>query len=213
MVTENKNTTRKQIEVLISENKINPSNFQELSNSLNIPYKTIKWYYYKLREKTATDNTMQQIKSNVIIYPRLQINIKQIENDLYLYVKTSKEFEDYLRTNKEIKETQKLFGENKSGNVYLIRFMGKNYIDDINTPIFYNGRINFGVLRVVGISEGLNFKIEGLLPESLIKRGLKELVNAFKDFYKLEIEKTPINLSGEVETHVIQKEVLEHDSG
>ena len=79
MVTENKNTTRKQIEVLISENKINPSNFQELSNSLNIPYKTIKWYYYKLREKTATDNTMQQIKSNVIIYPRLQINIKQIE--------------------------------------------------------------------------------------------------------------------------------------
>lgn len=204
------NTTREKINALISENKINPSNFQELSNSLNIPYKTIKWYYYKLREKENTENHTEQIKNNVVIFSRLQINIKQIENDLYLYVKTSKEFEDYLKENKEIIETNNLFGEGKNSKVYRVRFMDRNYLDDINTPIFYCGRVNFGFLRVCGISEGLEFKINGLLPESLIKKGLKELINAFKDFYKREIEKTPINLTGEVETHVIQKEVLEH---
>lgn len=202
MVTE----TRKQIiHNLISENKINPDNFKELSLSLNIPYKTLKWYYYKLRDKKI--NTIKD-NEEVLIYSRLKISIIQQENDLYLYVKTNKEFEDYLKANKEIKETQNLFNENKKGMVYLLRFMARNYIDDINSPIFCNGRINFGVLRVVGISEGLTFKIVGLLPESLIKKGIKELVTAFKDFYKSEIEKTPICLNGEVETHIIQKEDL-----
>ena len=205
-------TTKDKVKSLISENKINPNNFKDLSVSLNIPYKTLKWYYYKLREKPTEENTTRQTEQEKVTKEtRLKISIEQKENDLYLYVKTSKEFEKYLKDNKEILNTENLFSEHKNGSVYQYRFITRPHLDNINTPIFYNGRINFGILRVVGISDGLNFKINGLLPESFIKKGIRELVKAFKDFYKTEIERTPILITGEVESHIIEKEVFKND--
>jgi len=202
--------TKQKVQKLLNDNSINPNNFKELSQTMNIPYKTLKWYYYKLR--TTTNPTTNTPTTTKTIIPRLSISIKEVEGDLYLRVKTCKEFEDFLKDNKELCDTTNLFNEEKTGKYYRLRFTDRyTFLDNINRNIFYEGRINFSILRVKGISKGLDFKINGLLPESLIVKQLKSLVKTFKEFYKKEIEKIPININGEVLTEITQKEVLQNE--
>jgi len=204
-----KNNTREIVEGLISENKINPTTFKMLSEDLNIPYKTLKWYYYKLRVKNNEGSSNVPIKkSKVITIKRLEMSIKEINKEYFLYVKSCEDFEKYLKENKELSTTQNLFGEEKTGKYYRLRFTDRNILDNINKPIFYMNRINFSILRSEGISKGINFKIDSLITKTTLQKEVNLLGRIFKAFFEKEIEKIPIDINLEVVSEITQKEVL-----
>lgn len=173
-----------------------------ISQETNIPLKYIIWYYSKVKKSyNITLSRVEQIIPEDInsettnkYIDVLDLKIKDEDNGLFLYVKSCKEYEDYLIKTKEIHDTQDLFREDKDAKFYFMRLVD-NYLDAINSPIFYTGQINFAVLRLVGISNGLKFKIDNLLTEKQIKDGLDKLKDVFTQFYKNNIDKIKINYS------------------
>jgi hypothetical protein len=128
----------------------------------------------------------------------LIVRIFERGDDILLYVKTCKEFEDYLIRTKVPHESNNLWNQRKSGKFYQFKIVG-NYLDDVNLPIVKDGKINFGVLRIPGISEGIEYKIDGLLTEKQLEVAVQKLVNAFNKFYKVKIICQTIDIAGEVQ--------------
>jgi hypothetical protein len=182
---------------------------EEISSLTNAPIKSVKWYIYKFRQITGrvfTEPVEQVLEEQVgpigsVVTPtvtqRLVLEIKQENNELMLFVKTSPEFEDWVKEHRQKMNTRNLFGRGESGDYYQMKIID-NYLDDINTPIIYGGRINFAILRVVGVKDGLKFKIDGLLTEIQIKKALKLMILTYKKFFRMNIENHQINFRAEV---------------
>jgi len=124
-------------------------------------------------------------------------------NELYLYVKTSKEFEDYLKANKEVSETTNLWNRQETSKFYKFKLID-NYLDEINSPIFYRNMINFGVLRIPGISDGIKYKVDGVLDEPMLISAMNKLKKVYSDFYVSRIVKNRINLKLQIVEEVLE---------
>lgn len=127
----------------------------------------------------------------------LDIEMLQEGNNMLLKVKSSKEFEDYLAKTKELRMTENLWGQRKMGEFYVIKLID-NYLDDINKPVFHKGQINFAVLRMKGISNGLTIPINELLSEKQVQSGIKLLLSTYKNHYNQCIRNNKIHVKGEV---------------
>ena len=126
----------------------------------------------------------------------LEIEVK--ENDgLSIFVKTCKAYEDYLKANKQVRTSVNYFNTLAEGQFYHLSLID-NYLDDINKPVIYEGKLNFAILRVPGISEGREFKIKGLMTEQMLQTALTNLSNVFNKFYEDNILKKKINIKLEV---------------
>ena len=173
---------------------------KQISQETNIPQKSVSWYISKFKKSqrviltqvrplqsnevgTSSQEEVDNNKYNNI----LDLEIKDEDDGLFIYIKASVEFEEYLKKTKQIQETNNLFGASKTSKFYQFRIVN-NYLDDINSKIFYSGQINFGLLRIPGISNGLKFKIDGLMTENQIRSGLTKLGSTFKTFYKVNVE-------------------------
>lgn len=169
----------------------------------------IRYYLYKFRklssivrtepeqveEETPTGRTRTTPEGVVT----LKLEIKEERGEYYLFVKTSEEFENWLRTNREIKSTTQLWGGNQTEPTEYYQYkLIDNYLDDINTPIFYGGKVNFAILRLKGSSQGLKFKVDGLLTETQLRKALKLFPLTYKKFFKENIEVHRVNYVVEV---------------
>jgi hypothetical protein len=118
----------------------------------------------------------------------LDIELKEKDEELYLYIKASKEVEEWLNKNRERKITENLWGSSKIGKFYVTRISAKNVYDDINAPLIHKTLgVNFAVLRLCGISEGIETKIDGFTSPKKLEKALQKMVDTFKIFYKEKI--------------------------
>lgn len=188
---------------------LNNTNINDIANKLNITMNNVSSTVSRLKKKllaqestgTITTSTNNGTTSTIMTQ---EIDLKLYENDqgkIILSVKTCPEFEKWMQENKEIRETLNLFGKNKKGKYYYLRVVD-NYFDDINMPIVTHGKLNFSILRTVGISEGKEFELEGLLTQRMLELATKNLIKAFKDFYIKNILAQKINIQAEV---ILQK--------
>lgn len=166
-------------------------------------YSVISHFKQKLRivngegilEVQARNTTNQNSKPSSSI---LSINIIEENNQLVLKLKASQQFEDYLKRTKELCTTTNLWNKGQTGKYYRLQLIA-NYLDDINRPIFYSGQLNFAVLRLQGISQGITLNVDGLLSENQVKLALTKMTRTFKDFFKSNIDEiTKINIQAEV---------------
>lgn len=131
----------------------------------------------------------------------LKIAVKEDNGDIVLYIKTSEEFEQWMKEHKEVRTTTNLFGNGGRGQFYYLRFLDENTArDDINSQIFYNNKLNVAILRVVGISQGLTFNLGrcALIQESKLMSAIKDFTKKYSDFYNSDILQKKLNISGEV---------------
>ena len=142
--------------------------------------------FRKMATSLSVSNNASQSLSPANGNKILEIEVKNKDEKLILGVKTCKEFEDFLVKNKQVKTTANLFGRGKPGKYYYLKIVS-NYIDDINLPIFRSGMINFAILRVEGISNGITLEVDGLLTEKQIQTAFEKFKTAFKRYYATNV--------------------------
>jgi hypothetical protein len=114
----------------------------------------------------------------------LKICTLEENNTYYLFVRTCKKFEEYLKGFKHIRTTDNLWGNNLQGEFYYNKLFD-NYrkIDDVNRPCINENKINLGILRVKGISDGIKIEIKQLITQEKMKKAILAFKNDFKDYY------------------------------
>jgi hypothetical protein len=176
------------------------TDINSVAQDLGLAINTIKTQLYLIKKDlsrngdTSTNNITNNLSNANQVF---EVSIKIEGESLILFVRTCKEFEDWLKANKEVKETTNLWNKNRTSKFYHLKIVD-NSLDDINKPIVLSGQINFAVLRIPGISEGLKFEIDGLLSHTQLTLALKKLLKAYKDFFKLKINIEKIDIKGEV---------------
>jgi len=188
----------------VSNRKDKPMLARELNSTPNSISSIVCVLNKKLRQLNGDELDVERVptvRTSREILPHLELDFFEENEELYIRVKTSVEFENYLKSNKEVRETQNLWKKGLPGKYYYLSFLN-NYLDDINQPIIYKNQINAAMLRVVGISEGKTFKVDGLIQEKLIIAGLKKFKSAFSAFYKTNIIGNKINLRLEVSEEI-----------
>lgn len=117
-----------------------------------------------------------------------------------IYIKACKEFEEWLKNNKELTTISNYLGTNTSKEVYKNRIDQSYSTDDINATLFYSGKLNRAILRTKGISKGLEIPLKscGLINIENVEKEIKDLLRFFKQFYKDNIQK--VNIIGSLET-------------
>jgi len=174
---------------------IEQKTLSEIVSITDYPEKDITYYIRKFKKLISTTSSTSTTQTNCST--AIQLKVYEQNDNLILYVKTCKEFEDYLKAHNEIRNSTNLWGQRKTGKFYHNRIVD-NYRDDINRSIIYEGTINFGVLRIPGISDGIEFTIDGLLTQAQLTKSIKQLINAFNTFYKTKILNQTINIEAEV---------------
>lgn len=147
--------------------------------------------------QVATRNAGRNSNSN--IFNAIEVKIFEENNELKLFVKTCPQFEKWLKEKKEVRESSNLWNQRVSGKFYYLQISDNYRLDDINSPIITNRFINFAVLRVVGISEGVKFKIDGLLPKETLVTATRKLISEFKNFYETKVLNQKIDIEASVE--------------
>lgn len=153
-------------------------------------------YRIKLRSNGVTHrveaNTTEGNKEDYLITEIKEDN----EGNVSLFIKTSMDFENYLKENKEIRHTNCLFENGVEGNFYYMNLADRGIYDydDINNIVYdrTQNRINKAIFRVVGISKGLNFKLP-LMSEKQLRLCLKKLVAFYSQFYNTIILSKKLN--------------------
>jgi len=178
------------------------TNVNSIARNINCSTSQVRNAIFNLKKIVLVNS--QDIQTDTLIVenstnqtPVILIKIFEKDNDIILSVKSSEDFEKWLKENKEIRETRNLWGKSEEGKFYYLKIVD-NYYDDINKSIIYGGKINFAVLRIPGISQGVEFKIDGLLTQSQLEKAVRGLLNAFNQFYKKNIIKQKINIEAEV---------------
>lgn len=188
---------------------INNKNRKEIAQKFNTSEGSVNAVISKLKRKLIVDTStlpQEELVGPCLDTPNnkksLILKIYEIEETgkVVLFVKTCKEFEDYLIKNKEVHESENLWAQGKKGKFYQLKIV-EGYNDDVNRPIIRDGIINFAVLRVPGISKGVEYTIDGLLTQKQLEVSARKLVTAFNGFYKSKIiaQKINIEATGEIE--------------
>ena len=167
----------------------------EIVEITNYPQKDVDYYIKQFQKKIAM--TTGTVTTQTNFSTAIQIKVYEQNGNIVLFVKTCKQFEDYLKAHNEIRDSEQLWGQRKSGKFYQNRIVN-DYSDDINRPIISNGTLNFGVLRIPGISDGVEFKLDGLLTQKQLEQSIKKLITTFNTFYKTKIITQTINIEAEV---------------
>jgi hypothetical protein len=181
---------------------LNNTNPAEIATKINIPVHKVIYTIAWLKNKYLAQESVANISTNpttgaATLDQTILIKVYEQRGKVMLYIKTSEDFEKWLKDKKEIRDTSQLFGKILDGKFYYLKII-ENYDDDINCPIIRNGKINFAVLRIPGISNGIEFELDGLLTEEQLESAVKKLVEAFKKFYTKHIIAKKINIEAEV---------------
>lgn len=109
-----------------------------------------------------------------------------------LYVKTCAEYEEYLKSTKEVATADNLFNAGKEAEFY----DGKLFLypDSVRRDLFENGSLNHGILRLKGIADGVEIDLSkaGLIAVDTIESEMRKLISNFRDFYKTHISRVRI---------------------
>jgi len=131
------------------------------------------------------ENTDLSLKENEI----LKICTFEENNKYYVYVRTNDKFEEHLQSIKHTRTTERLWGDNASATYYYGKcFDNYRKVDDINRPILVENKINFAILRVVGISKGFKAEITQLVTQEKLKKAILAFRTDFKDYYAAKIK-------------------------
>lgn len=180
---------------------------EEISSLTETEIGRIRYYLYKFRKLSSIVSTQpveevptegeptptHNLTNNLIVTLQQDRETKE----LILFVKVSEEFENWIKNNREKKTTNNLWGKRETGEYYQMKIIN-NYLDDINTPIIYGGRINFAILRCVGVSKGLKFKVDGLITGTQLKKASRLFALTYKKFFRDNIEREELNYRIEV---------------
>lgn len=186
------NTQKLIIYKLYKQNK----STEEIVSETGISKNNVVWYINHFRHVVEVSESVPTIAPESA-QKLLEIEFKIEGDNLILYAKTSPEFEKFMKDTKQLKTTERLWGTNKTGEYYQMA-IATDYLDDINLPVFYKGKINFAILRIKGISEGKKFPVEALLSEKQLNEGVKKLLAAYKKIYDIYMRQGLIQVKGEV---------------
>lgn len=169
----------------------------QIARDLGLKTSTIYSYLYSIRknlevEVAETSSVQTPTTENTDTHRALELSIKCEAEKIYLKVKASKQFEDWLKKNKELYETTNLWGRSKRGMCYKVNIVADRHLDDLNKPIIVDGQINFAILRIQGISDGLSFEFDGLLTTKQLELAVLKLKNAFDSFYSTKVMKQKV---------------------
>lgn len=138
-------------------------------------------------EKTATANNKQIL--NLEIERNGSIKIK---------IKVASEIEQFFRENGTIKTAINGLGTNKAIKYYNLENSNRELtacfnVNDINEKLIYSGYINSAILRMVGISEGVELSVNQLISKDALTESAKMFREGLISFYKRYIN--PIHIS------------------
>lgn len=173
---------------------------EAIATEIDLPLTSIKWYVSKF-SKVITVTTLETTEANILTTSNnekiLDFEVIQDVDGLVLKVKTSEAFENYMKTTKQVIETNNLWNQSITAKCYKFK-MVEDCLDDINLPIFHRGEINFAIFRVVGISNTQTFKITELLSENQLKLSIIKLIKTYKKFYRVATSSGDIRIKAEV---------------
>jgi hypothetical protein len=143
-------------------------------------------------EITETVETQTSPSDNHCLY----MEIREKRNKLFLYVKTNNAFETYVKNKKEIRTSNNLWNKGLNGSFYYGNLIASNELDDINREVILLNSVNYGIFRIVGISEGIEFEINKLVTNERLAELLDKLSNDFVNYYNKNIlkQKTAISV-------------------
>ena len=145
----------------------------------------------KTKQKTAQQTTQEEDKHLI------EMKLYRKENEMILYIKTARSFEDFLKKNKQIEEVNNFCLTDETREIYNGRI-------DENTPHEHDSatrdlitcdRINRAVLRIKGISNGTEIKVKKLIPLPEFEKMIKNFCLDFKHYYRDYLKDFEINIS------------------
>lgn len=117
----------------------------------------------------------------------IEVKILRDNGDIKLYIKACAEFENYLKNTRKLTTKEKFCNTEDTYKFYDVRIDGLSenaeYDSAMRDLILYN-RLNFAVLRIKGISEGIEIKLNKLISINDLNLLLRRFILDFKNFYK-----------------------------
>lgn len=135
----------------------------------------------------------------------IQVKIMRDDGEIKLFVKSCEEFEKYLKKTRNISKSDNFCNTETTYKFYDKRLDGLSenaeYDSAIRELINYN-RLNFAVLRIKGISDGVELKLNRLISIDDLNNMLRRFILDFKKFYKEYIK------NFEIDCYISQKNIL-----
>lgn len=189
----------------LEENKTINEIFEELKETHNL--KTNKkvldyvWLINKRLSKLGVNNTLenssiiQEVQENP-----LHIHCKQKGNNLVLFIKTNKKFEDWMIKKKVLQTINNLWDERRTTEAYHGAMISRSDFDDLNKPVILQNSLNYAILRLKGISEGIEIPInKNLVTKERLIELLIDFSRKFDNFYSEKIIKNKIDIELNIE--------------
>ncbi len=127
---------------------------------------------------------------------------RQDNGKILFYMETTEDIEEFFQTENTGQSSQWKNGDDSFHNFYKRQyerngpsemaeyFTGKN--DKFGGSYVEQGQINIGLLRTVGISDGVEFEIPANYSEETLKESVETLKNVVEEIYKKFIR--PVNV-------------------
>jgi predicted DNA-binding antitoxin AbrB/MazE fold protein len=130
---------------------------------------------------------------------------RQKSGKLKLYIEGKEELEDFFKTEETEQANQWTSGESyhdyylrqyeRNGDSELAEYFSDKH-DKFGSDYVQNGKINVGLLRTVGLSEGVEFEIPETYSEETLKESVKSLKTVIEEVYKKFIR--PVNVTTQI---------------
>jgi hypothetical protein len=117
----------------------------------------------------------------------IEVKIIRDNGEIKLYVRACPEFEEYLKNTRKITKNENFCNTGVTYNFYDGRTDGlsenSEYDSAVRELISYN-RLNFAVLRIKGISDGVEIKLNKLVSVEDLNILMRKFIFDFKKFYR-----------------------------
>jgi hypothetical protein len=146
-------------------------------------------------EQAETQAENNQNEQKETIQKEITANNKAIFNleiernsSLKIKIKVSQDIENWFKENGTESTTHSAFNTNKTIKYYKLaenrELTNCFQLNDINERVFYNNTINSAILRIVGISSGIEISVKQLISKEQLIESAKNLKESVINFYK-----------------------------
>lgn len=126
----------------------------------------------------------------------IKTDIKREKGDIKIYIKSCLEFEDYLKATRKTTKTDNFCNTTEKKEFYDVRNDGLTDTPEYDSAIrdlITNNKLNFAVLRLKNISDGVEIKLNRLISIDDLNLILRNFIKDFIKFYRDYIKDFEVN--------------------
>lgn len=173
----------------------------EIQVLLNLPIDKIEAAIYRINRRSGTQVSASPTTqaNNISEESHLHIHLKEQAKNIVLFIKTDKKFEDWMSKKKECRQINNLWGQGICADAYIGEMIDKQATDDLNRPVLLQNSLNYAILRLKNISNGVEVQVKkNLVTKERLIELLTDFSTKFDNFYVAKILKDKIEIEFDI---------------